>query len=101
MRYHTLKLVILKKLKISKFDLSFDEIVPPGVPLSAGAQNSSHFSILGVFWTKMFFFSTFDLENDGQGHIFSRSQYQNRVVAGETLKSLSSHTFRSDVWFEL
>jgi hypothetical protein len=45
-------------------------------------------------------FSTFDLENDGQGNIFSRLQYQKRVVS-ETLKILSYHTFRSDVWLEL
>jgi hypothetical protein len=79
--------------------ISFDEILPPGVPLNAGTKNSSHFSILGVFWTKMYF-STFDLEKDGQGHTFSRSKYHKRV-AGEKLKILSYHTHKSDVWFGL
>jgi hypothetical protein len=45
-------------------------------------------------------FATFDLEKDGQGHTFSRSQYQKRIV-GETLKVLSYHTHKSDVWFGL
>jgi hypothetical protein len=42
--------------------ISFDEILPPGVPLAAGSQNSSHFSILGVFWTKMYFFPPLTLQ---------------------------------------
>jgi hypothetical protein len=42
-------------------------------------------------------FSTFDLENDNQGHTFLRSKYQKRVV-GEKLKILSYHTL-SDVWW--
>jgi hypothetical protein len=45
-------------------------------------------------------FSTFDLENNCQGHIFPRSQYQKRVV-GEKLKILSYHTFKSDIPFGL
>jgi hypothetical protein len=45
-------------------------------------------------------FSTFDLENDGQGHTFSRPKYQKRVV-GEKLKILSYHTLKSNVWFGL
>jgi hypothetical protein len=36
--------------------ISFDEILPPDVPLYVGTQNSSFFSILGAFWTKMYFF---------------------------------------------
>jgi hypothetical protein len=36
--------------------ISFDEILPPGVPLAAGSQNISNFSILGVVWTKMYVF---------------------------------------------
>jgi hypothetical protein len=75
--------------------ISFDEILPPDVLLYAGTQNSSNFSILGVFWTKMYF-----LENDGQGHTFSRSKYQKRVV-GEKLKIMRYHTFKSDLWFGL
>jgi hypothetical protein len=43
-------------------------------------------------------FSAFDLEKYGQGHTFSRSKYQKRVV-GEKLKILSYHTHKSDVWF--
>jgi hypothetical protein len=35
--------------------ISFDEILPPGVPPNAETQNSSHLFILGVFWTKMYF----------------------------------------------
>jgi hypothetical protein len=64
--------------------ISFDEILPPGVPLNAGTQCSSHFSISGGVLDQNVLFSTFDLENDGQGHIFSRSKYQKRVV-GEKL----------------
>jgi hypothetical protein len=60
--------------------ISFDEILPPDGLLYVGTQNSSNFLILGVFWTKMYCFSTFDLENDGQGHTFSRSKYKKRVV---------------------
>jgi hypothetical protein len=39
-----------------------DEILPPDVLLFAGTQNSSHFSILGVFWTKMYFFPPLTLK---------------------------------------
>jgi hypothetical protein len=42
--------------------ISFDEILPPGVPLNAGTQNSWKFSILGVFWTKMYFFRPLTLK---------------------------------------
>jgi hypothetical protein len=42
--------------------ISFDEILPPGVPLNAGTQNSSHFSILGVFWNKMYVFPPLTLK---------------------------------------
>jgi hypothetical protein len=52
----------------------FDEILPPGIPLNAGSQNSSNFSILGGVLDQNVLFSAFDLENDGQGHIFSRSK---------------------------
>jgi hypothetical protein len=36
-------------------------------------------------------FSTFDLENDGQGHIFSTSKYQKRVVGKKTEQFELSH----------
>jgi hypothetical protein len=36
--------------------ISFDEILPPCVPLNAGSQNSSNFSILGRFGPKCTFF---------------------------------------------
>jgi hypothetical protein len=51
------------------------------------------FRFWGRFGPKCTFFSTFDLENYCQGHIFPTSQYQKRVV-GEKLKSfeLSRHT---------
>jgi hypothetical protein len=65
--------------------ISFDEILPPGVLLYVGTQNSSFFSILGGVLDQNVLFSTFDLENVGQGHTFSRSKYQKRVVS-EKLK---------------
>jgi hypothetical protein len=80
--------------------ISFDEILPPGVPLNARTQNSSHFSILVGVLDQNVLFSTFDLENYCQGQIFPRSQYKKRVV-GEKLKSLSYHTLKSDIWFGL
>jgi hypothetical protein len=83
-----------------KIKISFDVILPPDVPLYVGTQNSSFFSILGAFWTKNVLFSTFDLDNYCQGHTFSRSKYQKRVV-GEKLKSLSYHMLKSDIWFGL
>jgi hypothetical protein len=72
--------------------ISFDEILPPDVLLYVGTKNNSNISILGAFWTKMYFFRPFDLENYCQGHIFPRSQYQKRLV-GEKLKILSYITF--------
>jgi hypothetical protein len=42
--------------------ISFDEILPPDVLLYAGTQNSSIFSILGAFWTKMYFFRPLTLK---------------------------------------
>jgi hypothetical protein len=42
--------------------ISFDEILPPGVPLAAASRNNSNFSILGAFWTKMFFFRPLTLK---------------------------------------
>jgi hypothetical protein len=42
--------------------ISFDEILPPDVLLYAGTQNSSDFSILGAFWTKMYFFRPLTLK---------------------------------------
>jgi hypothetical protein len=56
-----------------KMKISFDEILPPGVPINAGTRNSSHFSILRGVLDQNVLFSTIDLEKDGQGHIFSRS----------------------------
>jgi hypothetical protein len=41
--------------------ISFDEILPPDV-LYAGTQNSSNISILGAFWTKMYFFRPLTLK---------------------------------------
>jgi hypothetical protein len=55
------------------------------------------FSILGGVLDQNVRFSTFDLENDGQVHIFSRSQYQKRVE-DEALKIVRYHTHKSDVW---
>jgi hypothetical protein len=52
--------------------ISFDEILSPDVLLYAGTQNSSNVSNWGRFGPKCTFFD-FDLENDGQGHTFSRS----------------------------
>jgi hypothetical protein len=72
--------------------ISFDEILPPDVLLYAGTQNSSNFFDFGGVLDQNVLFSTFDLENDGQGHIFSRSKYQERVVS-EKLKILSYHTY--------
>jgi hypothetical protein len=60
--------------------ISFDEILPPDVLLYLATQNSSNISILGGVLDQNVFFSTFDLENYCQGHIFPRSQYQKRVV---------------------
>jgi hypothetical protein len=79
--------------------ISFDEILPPDVLLHAGTQDSSNCSISGRIGPKCTF-STIDLENDGQGHTFSKSKYQKRVVS-EKLKILSYHTYKSDVWFGL
>jgi hypothetical protein len=79
--------------------ISFEEILPSDV-LYVGTRKNPNLSILGSVLIENVPFSTFDLENDGQSHIFSKSQYQNPVV-GEKLKILSYHTFRSDVWFEL
>jgi hypothetical protein len=42
--------------------ISFDEILPPDVLLYAGPQHSSNFSILGAFWTKIFFFRPLTLK---------------------------------------
>jgi hypothetical protein len=42
--------------------ISFGEMLPPGVLLYAGTQNSSNFSILGAFWTKMYFFRPLTLK---------------------------------------
>jgi hypothetical protein len=75
--------------------ISFDEILPPDDLIYAGSQNSSIISILGVLDQNVLF-STFDLENDCQGHTFTRSKYQKRVVGGK-LKILSYHTYKSDV----
>jgi hypothetical protein len=83
-----------------KTKISFDEILPPGVPLAAGSQNSSFFFDFGGVLDQNVIFSTFDLENYCQGHIFPRSQYQKRVV-GETLKILSYDVRKYDVWFGL
>jgi hypothetical protein len=80
--------------------ISFDEILPPDVRLNAGTQNSSNISILGGVLDQNVLFSTFDLENYCQGQIFSRSQYQKRVM-GEKLKSLSYYTLKSDIPFGL
>jgi hypothetical protein len=80
--------------------ISFDEILPPDVPLYVRTQNSSFISILGGVLDQNVLFSTFDLENYCQGQILPRSQYQKRVV-GEKLKSLSYHTLKSDIWFGL
>jgi hypothetical protein len=54
--------------------ISFDEILPPGVLLYAGSQNSSNFSIFGGVLDQNVLFSTFDLQNDGQGQTVSRSK---------------------------
>jgi hypothetical protein len=43
--------------------ISFDEIFPPGVPLNAGTQNSTHFFDFGGVLDQNVRFSTFDLEN--------------------------------------
>jgi hypothetical protein len=80
--------------------ISFDEILPPGVPLNAGTQNSSYFFDFGGVLDQNVLISTFDLENDCQGHMFSRSKYQKRVV-GDMLKILSYRTLKSDIWFGL
>jgi hypothetical protein len=50
--------------------ISFDEILPPDVLLYAGTPNNSNISILGVVLDQNVLFSTFDLENYCQGHIF-------------------------------
>jgi hypothetical protein len=42
--------------------ISFDDILPPDVPLYVGTQNSSFCSILGAFWTKMYFFPPLTLK---------------------------------------
>jgi hypothetical protein len=42
--------------------ISFDKFLPPGVLLYAGTQNSSNCSILGAFWTKMYFFRPLTLK---------------------------------------
>jgi hypothetical protein len=42
--------------------ISFDEVLPPDVLLYVGTQNSSFFSILGAFWTKMNFFRPLTLK---------------------------------------
>jgi hypothetical protein len=76
--------------------ISFDEILPPDVLLYAGTQNSSNLGVLD----QNVLFSTFDLENDGQDQIVSRSKYQKRVVS-EKLKILSYHTYKLDIWFGL
>jgi hypothetical protein len=80
--------------------ISFDEVLPPDVLLYAGTKNSSNDSIFGGVLDQNVLFSTFYLENDGQGHAFSRSKYQRRVVS-EKLKILSYHAYKSDVWFGL
>jgi hypothetical protein len=74
--------------------------LPPGVPLHAGTQNSSHLFYFGGVLDQNVRFSTFDLENDCQGQMFSRSKYQTRVE-GEALKILRYHMHKSDVWFGL
>jgi hypothetical protein len=54
--------------------------LPPGVPLNAGSQDSSIVFDFGGVLDQNVLFSTFDLENDGQGHIFSRSrEYTNNT----------------------
>jgi hypothetical protein len=45
-----------------KMKISFDEILPPRVPLNAGSQNSSNFSILGTLRTKLYFFRPLTLK---------------------------------------
>jgi hypothetical protein len=57
--------------------ISFDEILPPGVLRYVEAQNSSFFSILGAFWTKMYFFRPLTLKITAkvkyfQGHNMKR-----------------------------
>jgi hypothetical protein len=80
--------------------ISFDEILPPDVLFYVGTQNSSFLFDFGGVLDQNILFSTFDLENYCQDQIFSRSQYQKRVV-GEKLKSLSYHTLKSDIPFWL
>jgi hypothetical protein len=79
--------------------ISFDEILPPGVPLATGSQNSSHFFDFGGVLDQNVLFSTFDLENYCEGQTFSRSKYQK--APSEKLKILSYHTYKSGVWFGL
>jgi hypothetical protein len=80
--------------------ISFDEILPHGVLLYVGTQNSSFSFHFGGVLDQNVLFTTFDLENYCQGQIFPRSQYEKGVV-GEKLKSLSYHTLKSDFWFGL
>jgi hypothetical protein len=54
--------------------ISFDEILQPGVPLNAATQNISHFFDFGGVLDQNVRFSTFDLENDCQCNVFSRSK---------------------------
>jgi hypothetical protein len=84
-----LKLVILFENLTLKMKISFDEVLPPDV-LYAGTQKSSNISILGGVLDQNVLFSTFDLENDGQCHTFSRSKYKKHAVS-EKLKILSYH----------
>jgi hypothetical protein len=90
----------LKKNENLTLKIPFEEILPSDIHLYGGTRNSPNLSILVGVLIENVPFSTFDLENYCQGHIFSRSKYQKRVV-GENLKILSYHTFRSVVWFEL
>jgi hypothetical protein len=80
--------------------ISFNEILHPGVLLYVGTQNSSFSFDFGGVLDQNVLFSTIDLENNCQGQIFPRPQYEKGVL-GEKLKSLSYHTLKSDVRFGL
>jgi hypothetical protein len=80
--------------------IPFEENLLSDVRLYVGTINNLNLSILGGVLIENVLFSTFDLENDGQGHTFSRSKYQKRVV-GDMLKISNYHGHKSDVWFGL
>jgi hypothetical protein len=68
-----------------KMKILFDDV------LYAGTQYSSNLDIFVGILNGHVLFSTFNLENGCQGHIFSRSKYKKHTV-GDKLKRLSYRT---------